>query len=65
MDEFKLISASDDYQFNIKLIESVKQGWIPYGELCSNVAVARSEYSTAIEKYFSMIMIRKQGKKEN
>jgi len=65
MDEYKLISASDDYGFNIKLADCIKQGWVPFGELCANISVAKSDYSSTNEKLFSIMLIRKQDKKEN
>lgn len=64
MDEFKIISAPDQVTFNDLLKQHTKDGWLPYGELCANVSVAKSDYSSHTERMFSVMLIRKFNKKE-
>ncbi len=54
-----LISARTAVDFNKLLSDAIKQGWSPFGNLCANVSLAKSEYSTGTDHLFAILLIRK------
>lgn len=61
-DEFKIISTTDSEFFNTTLKAHVKDGWLPYGNLCANVSIAKAEYSSGTVYLYSIMLIRKSSK---